>query len=134
MNEDTYKTEILVQSKTDDGLIAPPDYLEADRYQRKVICNGCGTKGWKGAIVPDTIWGLDITECCNIHDWMYHYGMTDADKFRADVVFLLNMLFKIESGSSLLKALRRYRAMSYYTAVADLGKVIFVEGKTGINV
>jgi hypothetical protein len=64
---------------------------------------------------------------------MYYFGMTAADKFRADLVLLLNMLYKIENGTSWLKALRRMRAANYYSAVADLGEKAFMAGKEGIN-
>lgn len=34
------------------------DLTEEDRFE---ICNGCGPKG-KGYLVPDTIWGLNISQ------------------------------------------------------------------------
>lgn len=133
MIEDTYKTEFLFNSRTATGLIAPAAYIATSEAEKKKICNGCGTAGWKGSIVPDTIWGLSITEACWIHDWMYYYGVTAADKFRADIIFLLNMLHLISKGSGFLKLPRRYRATTYYSAVVDLGESAFLSGKEGIN-
>ena len=46
-----------------DYLIYPEGYTEA---KAKGIANGCGTAGWKGAIVPETIYTIRITDACNI--------------------------------------------------------------------
>ena len=60
------------------NLYAPVSYWEAAPSEKRKICNGCGTK--EGLNVPDTMWGLDISEACKIHDWMYQHGKTLADK------------------------------------------------------
>lgn len=111
-------------------LYAPPSYIEASP-EVKAIVNGCGTSGWKGDLVPDTIWGLCITASCNVHDWMYQTGSTLAEKEEADRVFLNNMLRQIEDagGWSLVKRLRRNRAKVYYEAVHLFGGPAFWYGK-----
>jgi len=113
------------------GLFAPPSYRAASKEVRAIAVNGCGTGGWKGFLVPETMWGLDIREACNIHDWMYLAGETIADKDEADRVFLNNLLRLIESGSrwEWLAALRRRRALKYYEAVRVFGGPAFWNGK-----
>ncbi len=112
-------------------LYAPGDYWTATPDQRKRICNGCGTKGLGGWLVPDTLWGINITAACDIHDWMYHQGTTILDKKAADRVFLNNMLRTIggEGNSVLLKPVRRLRARSYYRFVRYFGGPAFWSGK-----
>ena len=111
------------------NLLAPQSYLDASPEERSNICNGCGTSGWKGALVPETMWGLNISEACQIHDWMYHEGLTENDKVFADILFLRNLLRIINTHGGWLKVLRRYRAMTYYNAVAEAGDSAFLAGK-----
>ena len=78
----------------DTGLVSPRSYLVAPPGQRAEVCNGAGPKG-KGWTVPDTMYGLSVTEACNIHDWMYHKGATAFDKVVADLVLLINLVLTI---------------------------------------
>jgi len=112
-------------------LYAPESYVSAPPEVRAAVANGCGPGGWKVDIVPDTIWGLDISAACNIHDWMYAAGTTIADKDEADRVLLNNMLRLIEAagGWRILRALRRHRARIYYEAVRHFGGPAFWAGK-----
>lgn len=111
-------------------LYAPESYWEASREEREARCNGCGPKGF-GLLVPDTVWGLRITPACDIHDWMYCFGKTEADKEEADSVFLNNMIRIIDAGTSfnLLRWLRQQRAHKYYWSVKELGGPAFWSGK-----
>jgi hypothetical protein len=95
------------------------------------IGNGCGTEGLNGKLVPDTVWGLSITEACNIHDFMYVVGETIQDKEEADRVFLNNMLRIIEGRTKWrwLSVLRGRRALTYYQAVHCFGGPAFWNGK-----
>lgn len=112
-------------------LFAPATYVAASPTIRDAVVNGCGTSGWKGALVPETLWGLSVTPACNIHDWMYAIGSTIAEKEEADRVFLNNMLRLIEvaGGIWLLQRLRRHRAWVYYQAVHRFGGPAFWAGK-----
>lgn len=111
-------------------LDCPPGYLQLSDLERFTICNGCGAAGAKFDFVPDTIYGLRITEACFIHDYAYHIGRTAEDKVAADLQFLNNLMTIINTKSHWsLKALRRWRAMTYYTAVCDKGHAAFWEGK-----
>ncbi len=107
-------------------LYAPESYWKASAEERTKRCNGCGTKGLGGWLVPDTLYGLNITEACNIHDWMYAKGKVIADKDSADRAFLNNMLRIIEAESSAwFKSIRKRRAWAYYLAVKQFGGAAF---------
>ena len=116
-------------------LIAPSEYWELTPEQRKTLCNGCGPKlpiiSW---LIPETCWFCNITEACNIHDFMYHIGETKQDKEDADKTFLINMYRVIDSSTSnkWLKKLRKVRARTYYRAVRDFGGKAFACGKLNI--
>lgn len=93
------------------------------------ICNGCGTAGWKGKLVPDTIWGLCITPACQPHDWDYSEGKTKKDKDKADKRFLMNMRKIVITKGGVLMYPRLVRAQGYYLAVKFRGSKAFWEGK-----
>jgi len=107
-------------------LYAPQEFWKAPEELKKRVCNGCGTKGLGGWLVPDTLYGLSIERACDVHDFMYEIGKTIEDKQAADRVFLNNMLRIIEAESiGILKPLRRARAIKYYGAVVDFGGPAF---------
>ena len=118
-------------------LIAPLEYKKMTKGELALICNGCGTSGWKGALVPETIYLLRVTEACQIHDFMYFMGLTLEDKAEADEVFLQNMNIIINHCPwyliPKLNSFREVRANTYYLAVKHFGKKAFLEGKYGIN-
>ena len=91
------------------------------------MVNGCGPAGWKGKFIPDHLLWLSITEACNIHDFMYLVGQTEADREEADRVFKNNMLRIIEaaSGNWLTLAIRRKLAKYYHGVVKDMGGTYF---------
>lgn len=106
-------------------LYAPQSYKDASDGEIELICNGCGSAQAKFDFVPDRIYRLVITPACNVHDWMYHVGVTQKDKEEADLSFLNNILRLIEGQTGfknrLLKPLRRRRALKYYEAVVAFG-------------
>ncbi len=111
-------------------LYAPKTYWRLTPTAKALICNGCGTSGWKGRLVPGHLLWLSIKEACDIHDFMYHVGVTLADKEEADRVFLNNMLRIVEAESVwFLKRIRRHMAVDYYGAVRDFGGPAFWDGK-----
>ena len=116
-------------------LYKPDTYKNATNKERQEVCNGCGTKGLGGVLVPDHMYGLDISEACDIHDWMYSEGETIQDKNVADRAFLNNIVRIIECKSSKrwfkkpLITLRKRRALKYYHAVKYFGGTAFWSGK-----
>ncbi|NVO00016.1 MAG: hypothetical protein HXX17_11875 [Geobacteraceae bacterium] len=112
-------------------LFAPDNYVWATPEIRAMVTNGCGPGGWKVDLIPDTMYGLDVSEACNIHDWMYTTGATLADKDEADRVFLNNCLRLIDAADSFwfIKKLRRARAKAYFEAVHIFGGPAFWAGK-----
>ena len=114
-----------------DLLYAPAEYWELSPESKKEICNGVGPKGF-GWIIPETVWGLSMTEAADIHDYMYHIGEILKDKEEADNIFLSNMIIIIEKETwfDWVKKIRLNRANLMYKAVDKFGKTAFWAGKT----
>ena len=117
-------------------LHAPASYWAAPPEVKETLCNGAGPDciGW---LVPDTIYGLRITEAANIHDWMYVWGDTERDKDDADATFLVNLMRIINQETTTcpvigwaMRYLRHRRALKYYEAVHDLGGGAFIGART----
>jgi len=105
-------------------LYAPINYYKATPEQLSKVCNGCGAKN--GIKVPNTMWGLDISEACNRHDWMYSEGRSLADFYFANAVFIMNLAIIITTqGSKWLAPFRLARATKYFMAVQELGQDAF---------
>lgn len=115
------------------NLLAHPSYNKASAEEKARICNGCGSAQAKFDFVPDSIYGLKISEACYRHDWRYSIGRTLEEKAHADWEFLQNLLTIIESApgffNKALRIPRRARAMKYYGAVVDFGDEAFFAGK-----
>lgn len=113
-------------------LYSPPSYKRLTSEERDEIVNGCGAAGAKFDFIPDNIYRLNISEACNIHDFMYHIAeATNEAKIEADRIFLNNLLRIIEfnTKSPTLKKLRRSRAKKYYKAVKAYGGPAFWDDK-----
>ena len=125
------KTPEIIRPK----IYAPITYWELSPEEKKEICNGCGAKD--GLKVPDTFWGLNMEEACNIHDYMYSTGKTHYDKLFADAMFRLNLTVIIDAKETfkdkLLSVLRHYRAGTYYIAVAKYGNYSFWKDKERLS-
>lgn len=123
-----YYTRRMAEAGT---IYAPASFLCSAIGDLANICNGCGAANSKFDFVPDTIYGLFIGDCCNIHDWMYHEGRSIEDKEEADRVMLNNMLRLIRRDTAWYrpKFLMRWRAKAYYLAVKHFGGPSFWAGK-----
>jgi len=109
-------------------LYAPLEYWKLTPGQKKDICNGCGAKD--GISVPNTIYFLCVREACQIHDYMYHVGVTKADKLFADAMFRQNLTILISKNSNWFTSiLRQGRASKYYIAVSQWGESAYWENK-----
>ena len=103
-------------------------------YQEDVadkVNNGCGTSGWKGKLVPDTIYGHNISEPCKIHDYEYHIGTILDEKEKADHRFYCNLLdtvrYKTKWWNKWLLPLKEKRCWIYYLAVHKAGDSAFFD-------
>ena len=110
------------------ALVFPDSFLLSSSVLRGEVCNGAGPRkfGW---LVPDNIWGLSVVDAANIHDWMYWKGSIEEDRLEADVTFLMNMMILIDDGSKgrIMRFLRRWRAMTYFSAVREYGGRAFYD-------
>ena len=114
-------------------LYAPNEYWAASKEERETHCNGCGSElDLSGKLVPNTMYGLNVRQACCIHDWMYYFGKTYADKLFADAIFLLNLTVMILDKSGWWSKLPRLlRATKYFVAVARYGDKSFFDDKEG---
>ena len=115
-------------------LYAPESYWKISYEEHTSICNGCGAANSKIDMIPDTIYFVNISEACNIHDYMYYIGETINDKKNADMIFLENLLTitNTESSNGFMKWLRRRRAIKYYLAVKYFGNSAYWTGKNRV--
>lgn len=116
------------QTIIDLGLTAPDSFFKTDNATLAMMAGGCGPGKIGDWLVPDTVYGLSIKAACFIHDYMYAIGTTPQEKEIADQIFLNNMLLIIGRKTTTfpvigkqLRTLRRWRAMSYYSAVVEGG-------------
>ena len=105
----------------------PQGFLNLSPAMKAEICNGAGAKD--GIKVPSTMYGLDLTKVFDIHDFDYYMGENEEDKRAADNRMLINSMRMINNKGGWLRKLRRYRATTYYSAVADYGKKAFYAEK-----
>lgn len=89
-------------------------------------CCGAGD-GIQERLVPETIYGLRITRACSIHDFSFEVAESDEDFILANIAFLYNIMAIIDarSANAAMRWVRRYRAMTYYNSVQELGKTAF---------
>ena len=111
-------------------LYAPELYWTLTPESKKELCNGCGPKGF-GLLIPDTIYGLVITEVCDIHDFMFAIGVDEEDRLIANRVFRNNLLRYIDYKTKWkwLKKLRIRRALKYIYMVDNCSGPAFWRGK-----
>ena len=88
---------------------------------------GCGAGKLGDILIPDTLWGLNVTLMCKIHDHMYSIGITEEDRSDADRTLRNNLMKWVDynTNSYVLKWLRTRRAEKYYLAVRIFGGPAF---------
>lgn len=107
------------------GLIAPIEYWSLSECQKRRICNGCGPQGnffnrllsWG---IPDNLFGVNIAEACNIHDFCWHFGL---GKKLSDNLFFDNMSILIHNARGPLEGIRSILAFHYWLAVKKTKKI-----------
>lgn len=106
--------EAIVPKRTAFGvLFAPFGFWELSPDELKEVSNGAGPKGF-GWIVPDTMYGLDISLAADIHDYMYD---KKHPKDLSDGLFQTNLHAIIRKKGGWLEWLRMRRAAKYVAAV-----------------
>lgn len=100
-------------------LLAPEAYRAASRAEIEARTNGCGPQGWRGDIVADldSLAGLDISEPCRVHDWMYGIGGTFEERLTADIMLYLNIAALVLRTGGPLAPVRMAGAAAMYVAV-----------------
>lgn len=116
----------------DDGFMFPHP-----TFKGFPTCCGSGDKG--NLLIPDTIYLLNISPACWIHDQMWTLAEpTWADFHYSNDVFLENMrLINEAKSNSLMKIIRTPRIYVYHQAVNTIGALLFwrfkcLQGKEGI--
>lgn len=101
------------------NLLAPESYRKASEDEKKKVLNECGPDGPLNSVIPNNLLGLDISESCNIHDWMFVKSESQADHHVSDLIFLNNMKRQIEEGTEnkFLRFFRKIAARLYFGAV-----------------
>lgn len=109
------------------GLLVPDQYwLFSDAELDFMEC-GAG-HGLGAKLVPETIYLLNISTACTIHDVEWALAESIEDLELANIRFLINLLKIINAESNFLTRMpRRYRATTYYNAVEDIGKKSFAK-------
>jgi hypothetical protein len=102
------------------GLQAPDSFWATPSTDMVGKVGGCGPGVMGDRLVPDTVYGICITNACLIHDWSYRFIETTQDQVVADMMFLHNMLVIIhkKSKSKILLFFRKLRVFKYYLAVS----------------
>ena len=116
-------------------LAAPYSFWQfKDELDFKLVVNGCGPKGVGDKLIPDSVWGLKITDACAIHDWMFTIFNDEAGFRLANQVFLDNMtrINKEKTKWNWLMKLRSRRILKYYYAVKNFGRVFFYDAHRGL--
>lgn len=115
MNEDK-----LITTMRDGVLIAAPvSFFSIPEYELPFYYNGCGAGGIGGILTPDSIYGLNITYQCNIHDHMYERACCEEDEIVADAILTSNLIALIIAKSNTIMAWPRLiRASKYMIAVS----------------
>ena len=121
-------------------LKSPRSYKELTTDAKTYYCNGCGRAGLENVFVPDSLWLLDVSEACNIHDYEYSLQKNKSTqrKYEIDLRFLGNMFYIIKSRTKFKKhskfrnwliKRRRNAAIFYYDMVVLYGADAFWRGK-----
>ena len=109
-------------------LVCPAAYLVLSDAEIKATTNGCGPRGWRIDLVPDSLGGLDISYICRLHDWQYIQGGSEADRKQADIIFYVNLAHAILTVGGPLQAPRMAGAVIMYKGVRVSGARYFGVG------
>lgn len=85
---------------------------------------------WKSEYIPRRFYGVDINIAAYIHDYYYSIGGDSEARFKADAIFLADIMKQIELTPNNIfygtnwyrKHLARLRGIKYFETVRWLGK------------
>lgn len=102
-----------------------PEIFQPDFATINSVPNCCGAGRGLGEIaIPETFYRLRISAACRIHDFCWEVAdVTWEDFHQTNYMFLKNLLaiIRARSGNGMIRALRNYRATTYFTAVDEVG-------------
>jgi len=105
-------------------LIDPTGYYDIPKEERDTW--GCGPGGFGDLLVPDTVYGLCVTEACRRHDFRYRKRRVKSEKTRLldDKELLANMQIIVHNHTKnwFLRRLRFTRCRTMYWFVRKFGK------------
>lgn len=103
----------------------PECWIFREKHPEEFASFGCGPGGAGDKLVPDTMYGLDISNACRIHDWYYRFYPENTEEARAmaDRIMKNNLLRIVEAKTrnKFLLWLRRRRCKTYYWMVREFG-------------
>lgn len=103
----------------------------AKKHPEEFMSFGCGPGGVGDILVPDKIYGLDVSFACKIHDWYYRFHPSNSPdgRLEADSVFKNNLLriVTIKSSNKFMRWLRVRRCRTYYSMVRFCGGPAYYE-------
>lgn len=109
----------------------PECWKFVDEHPEDFASFGCGPGGLGDRLVPDTMYGLNISDACRIHDWYYRFypENTEAAREMADRILKNNLLriVREKTKSKVLRWLRERRCQTYYLMVRNFGAPAFFE-------
>ncbi len=80
---------MLVESQLD----IPDGMLDMTDDELDECCNGCGAEGsFITQYIPEDVDGVNITSCCNIHDYLFYIGGDFEDYLYANRKFIGDLL------------------------------------------
>ncbi len=91
---------------------------------------------WKSRIIPRHAYGVDLNVAAYIHDYYYALGGSSEDRFKADAMFLADMMKQVElclDGwyRAPLRHLARVRCLKYFEMVRKYGSGLFPKTNQG---
>lgn len=106
-------------------------WLFRENHPEEFQSFGCGPGGTGDLLVPDTMFGVDISNACRIHDWYYRFwpGKTEEDRAMADRIMRNNLLriVRAKSNNRFSLWLRERNCQLYYNMVRNYGASAFFD-------
>lgn len=113
------KSPIIAKNINGVPIFGPISFFQIPEDEIRLLYNGCGSGNIGSKVTPDSMYGLDISMLCNIHDHMYENCTCEQDEIEADAILSANLITLITTKSTgILKWLRLFRATKYIVAVS----------------